>query len=78
MSLEAFNKLVFIFSPSVQRNTVYSRSSTPTHLLSLSALESSTWQVVSYLTFDMFLEYLLWRPTSALNVSLRGLYIAIP
>ena len=29
MSLEAFNKLVFILSPSLQRNNVYSHSSTP-------------------------------------------------
>ena len=29
MSLEAFNKLVFIVSPSLQRNNMYSRSSTP-------------------------------------------------
>ena len=50
----------------------------PSHLLSLSALASGTWQVASYLTFDMFLEYLLRRPATALNVSLRGLYIAIP
>ena len=29
MSLEAFNKLVFILSPSLQRNNMYSRLSTP-------------------------------------------------
>ena len=29
MSLEAFNKLVFILSPSLQRNNVYSCSSAP-------------------------------------------------
>ena len=29
MSLQAFNKLVFILSPSLQRNNMYSRSSTP-------------------------------------------------
>ena len=29
MSLKAFNKLVFILSPSLQRNNMYSRSSTP-------------------------------------------------
>ena len=29
MSLEAFNKLVFILSLSLQRNNMYSRSSTP-------------------------------------------------
>ena len=29
MSLEAFNKLVFILSPSLQRNNMYSCSSTP-------------------------------------------------
>ena len=50
----------------------------PSHLLSLSALASGTWQVVSYLTFDMFLEYLLRRPTTELNVSLKALYVEIP
>ena len=29
MSLQAFNKLVFILSPSLQRNEMYSHSSTP-------------------------------------------------
>ena len=29
MSVQAFNKLVFILSPSLQRNNVYSHSSTP-------------------------------------------------
>ena len=47
----------------------------PSHLLSLSALASGTRQVASYPTFDMFLEYLLWRPTTALHVSLRRLYV---
>ena len=75
MSLEAFNKLVFILSPSLQRNNMYSRSSTPSHLLSLSALASATWQVASCLIFDMFLEFLLQRPTTVLNVSLKALFI---
>ena len=78
MSLEAFNKLVCILSPSLQRNSMYSCSSTPISLLSLSALASATWHVASYLIFDMFLEYLLRRPTTALNVSLKALYIVIP
>ena len=47
----------------------------PSHLLSLSALASATWQVVSCLIFDMFLEYLLQRPTTVLNVSLKALLI---
>ena len=43
----------------------------PSHLLSLLALESSTWQEASCLIFDMFLEYLLQRPTTASSASLR-------
>ena len=42
----------------------------PSHLLSLLALESITWQEASCLIFDMFLEYQLQRPTTALSASL--------
>ena len=49
----------------------------PSHLLSVLALASATWQVASYLIFDMFLEYLLRRPTTVLNVSLKALFIVI-
>ena len=50
----------------------------PSHLLSLSALASATWQVASCLIFDMFLVYLLRRPTTVLNVSLKVLFIVNP
>ena len=77
MSLEAFNKL-FFYHLHHREPTCTPARQLPSHLLSLSALASGTWLVASYVTFDMVLEYLLWRPTTALNVSLRGLYIAIP
>ena len=59
------------------------RMCTPTHhlpsdLLSLLALESSTWQETSCLIVDMFLEYLLQRLTTALSGSLRPFYVASP
>ena len=50
----------------------------PSHLLSLLALESGTWQEASCPIFDMFLEYLLQRPTTALSASLRQFYIVSP
>ena len=47
----------------------------PSHLLSLSALD---WQEVSCLIFDMFLEYQLHWPTTALSASLIRFYIVSP
>ena len=48
------------------------------HLLSLLALESSTWQEVNWWIFDMFSEYELQRPTTALSASLRQFYVVSP
>ena len=42
----------------------------PSHLLSLLALESVTWQEASCPIFNMFFEYQLQRPTTALSASL--------
>ena len=74
MSLKAFNKLVFILSPSLQRNNMYSRSSTPISPIIIIGI-GIRWQVASCLIFDMFLEYLLRRPTTVFNVSLKALFI---
>ena len=41
------------------------------HLLSLLALESGTWQEANWWIFHMFSEYQLQRPTAALCASLR-------
>ena len=45
------------------------------HLLSLLELESGTLQEVSWPIFDMFLEYQLQRPTTALSASLTPFYV---
>ena len=75
MSLEAFNKLVLFYHRHYRETTCTPAHPPPSHLLSLSALASATWQVASCLIFDMFLEYLLRRPTTVLNVSLKALFI---
>ena len=71
MSLQAFDKLVFIYHLHCREMTHTPTHQLPSHLLSLFALESGTWQEASCPIFDMFLEYVLQRPTTALSASLR-------
>ena len=78
MSLRAFNKLLSLLSPLLKEMMRTPEHQLQSHQLSLLELGSGTLQEASCLTFDMFLECPLQRPTTASSASLTPLYVVNP